>query len=172
MNDSTPPPAETTSDTNDASDDIRLLGRLIGDVLREQSGDDLFDLVERVRRSAVDARRDGATPIAELTEMLADAELDDQVHMIRAFGWLSLLANTAEDVHAERRRRYHQDRGAGARDGTLEAMTGSSFSPVTSIQLDQDPRSWSGGLTSVVPGFGSVWVLTSVVDPQYLYRVG
>lgn len=57
-------------------------------------------------------------------------------------------------------------------DGTLEAMTGSSFSPVTSIQLDQDPRSWSGGLTSVVPGFASVWVLTSVVDPQYLYRVG
>ena len=134
MNDSTPPPAETTPDTADASADIRLLGRLIGDVLREQSGDDLFDLVERVRRSAVDARRDGTTPITELTEMLADAALDDQVHLIRAFGWLSLLANTAEDIHAERRRRYHQDRGAGARDGTLAA----TFDRLVGSDLDAD----------------------------------
>ena len=135
MNDSTPPPAETTTDTNtDASADIRLLGRLIGDVLREQSGDDLFDLVERVRRSAVGARRDGTTPIAELTEMLADAALDDQVHLIRAFGWLSLLANTAEDVHAERRRRHRQDRGVGARDGTLEA----TFDRLVGSDLDSE----------------------------------
>ncbi|MAT07333.1 MAG: phosphoenolpyruvate carboxylase [Acidimicrobiaceae bacterium] len=152
MNDSTPPPTETTTetttgtttqsaadstsapDTADASADIRLLGRLIGDVLREQCGDDLFDLVERVRRSAVDARRDGATPIAELTGILGDAALDDQVHMIRAFGWLSLLANTAEDVHLERRRRYHQDRGSGARDGTLEA----SFDRLLASDLDRE----------------------------------
>ncbi|MEZ5295967.1 MAG: phosphoenolpyruvate carboxylase [Ilumatobacteraceae bacterium] len=130
MNDSTIPPTETT----DASTDIRLLGRLIGDVLREQSGDDLFDLVERVRRSAVDARRDGDTPIAELTAMLAEADLDDQVHLIRAFGWLSLLANTAEDVHNDRRRRFHQDRGAVARDGTLEA----TFERLLTSDLDRD----------------------------------
>ena len=40
----------------DASDDIRLLGRLLGEVLREQAGEATFDLVERVRVAAVSAR--------------------------------------------------------------------------------------------------------------------
>ncbi len=105
----------------DASADIRLLGRLIGDVLREQAGDDTFELVETVRRTAVEARRDGDTPIAELTTRLAAADLADQLHLIRAFGWLSLLANTAEDLHAERRRRYHRDAGTGSQEGSLPA---------------------------------------------------
>ncbi len=118
-----PPDAAPTSTpaAADASSDIRLLGRLIGDVLREQAGDDAFELVETVRQTAVEARRDGDTPIAELTERLSAAELDDQLHLIRAFGWLSLLANTAEDLHAERRRRYHRDAGTGSQEGSLPA---------------------------------------------------
>ena len=115
MTDHPPSPAA------DASSDIRLLGRLIGDVLRDQAGDDTFDLVERVRRTAVGARREGTAPIAELTAQLHEAALDDQLHLIRAFGWLSLLANTAEDVHTERRRRFHRDAGRPAQEGSLEA---------------------------------------------------
>ena len=115
MTDHPPSPAA------DASSDIRLLGRLIGDVLRDQAGDDTFDLVERVRRTAVGARREGTAPIAELTAQLHEASLDDQLHLIRAFGWLSLLANTAEDVHTERRRRFHRDAGRPAQEGSLEA---------------------------------------------------
>jgi phosphoenolpyruvate carboxylase len=111
----------TAPDAADASADIRLLGRLIGDVLREQAGDSTFDLVEDVRQIAVDARRDGEAPIAALTERLAAADLDDQLHLIRAFGWLSLLANTAEDLHTERRRRFHRDHGSGSQEGSLEA---------------------------------------------------
>jgi phosphoenolpyruvate carboxylase len=117
MNDDVTP----RSDIADASTDIRLLGRLIGDVLREQAGDATFELVEQVRRTAVDARRDGDTPITELTSALRDAGLADQLHLIRAFGWLSLLANTAEDVHNERRRRSHRDAGRGSREGSLDA---------------------------------------------------
>ena len=100
--------------SGDAGDDIRLLGRLIGDVLREQAGAAAFDLVERVRQVAVTERRDGNDPVPALAAELADAGLDDQVHLIRAFGWLSLLANTAEDMHQERRRRYHRDAGTGS----------------------------------------------------------
>ena len=44
------------------SEDIRLLGRLLGDVVRDQAGDEVFELVEAVRQRAVDARRDGAQP--------------------------------------------------------------------------------------------------------------
>jgi phosphoenolpyruvate carboxylase len=105
----------------DASDDIRLLGRMIGDVLHEQAGERTFELVERVRQIAVAERRDGAVPLDALTDELAGAGLDDQLHLIRAFGWLSLLANTAEDLHQERRRRYHRDAGTGEQEGSLAA---------------------------------------------------
>ncbi|NNE11458.1 MAG: phosphoenolpyruvate carboxylase, partial [Ilumatobacter sp.] len=107
--------------TTDVGDDIRLLGRLIGDVLREQAGDDVFELVEQVRRTAVHHRRAGDNPIEALGAQLHNAQLDDQLHLIRAFGWLSLLANTAEDLHTERRRRFHRDAGSTAHEGTVPA---------------------------------------------------
>ena len=50
------------------SADIRLLGRMLGDVVREQAGDEVFDLVEAVRRRAVDARRDGRSPLDSLAD--------------------------------------------------------------------------------------------------------
>jgi phosphoenolpyruvate carboxylase len=103
------------------SEDIRLLGRLLGDVVRAQAGDEVFELVEGVRRRAVDARRDGRSPLAVLAETLPDRPIDDQLHLIRAFGWLSLLANTAEDVHHERRRRYHRAHGSRPQVGSIEA---------------------------------------------------
>jgi phosphoenolpyruvate carboxylase len=108
-------------DPADLGDDIRLLGRIIGDVLRRQAGEDAFELVERTRVVAVQARRAGDDPTDELTSLLADAPIERQVHLIRAFGWLSLLANTAEDIHLERRRRYHRDAGTGSQEGSLSA---------------------------------------------------
>ncbi len=101
-------------------DDIRLLGRVLGEVVRQQAGDAVFELVEDVRRRAVDARRDGRSPLDGLAATLPGQSIDDQLHLIRAFGWLSLLANTAEDVHHERRRRYHADHGSTAQVGSLE----------------------------------------------------
>ena len=114
-------PAAPVTPAGDAGDDIRLLGRLLGDVLREQAGPEAFDLVEQVRQTAVGERRDGHDPVPALTSLLADADLDDQVHLIRAFGWLSLLANTAEDLHQERRRRFHRDAGTGSQEGSVAA---------------------------------------------------
>ena len=105
----------------DVGDDIRLLGRLIGDVLREQAGQPAFELVERVRQTAVAERRDGKEPIDALTAELGGADMEAQLHLIRAFGLLSVLANTAEDLHQERRRRYHRDAGSGLQDGSLAA---------------------------------------------------
>ena len=103
------------------SEDIRLLGRLLGDIVRAQAGDEVFELVEGVRRRAVDARRDGRSPLAGLAETLPHRSIADQLHLIRAFGWLSLLANTAEDVHHERRRRFHRAHGSRPQAGSVEA---------------------------------------------------
>src|SRR5829696_4074373 len=103
------------------SADIRLLGRLLGDVVRRQAGDDVFDLVESVRRVAVESRRAGASDVDGLRRLLDSRTIDEQLHVIRAFDWLALLANTAEDVHLERRRRHHRVAGSPARPGSLAA---------------------------------------------------
>ncbi|HUF98493.1 MAG TPA: phosphoenolpyruvate carboxylase [Ilumatobacter sp.] len=116
------PPAPTDEPTaHDASSDIRLLGRVIGEVLREQAGQEAFELVETVRSTAVRNRRMGIDPIPGLRSEFVDVDIDAALDLIRAFGWLSLLANTAEDLHTERRRRYHRDAGSQAREGSLVA---------------------------------------------------
>jgi phosphoenolpyruvate carboxylase len=110
--------------TEPLSDDIRLLGRLLGDVIREQQGDATFETVEAVRQVAVDARREGTTAVDELRGLLSSLPIRDQLHVIRAFDWLSLLANTAEDVHVARRRRYHRIHHSAPQLGSLEAAFG------------------------------------------------
>lgn len=127
----------------DASDDIRLLGRLIGELLRDQSGEALFELVERVRQTAVGRRRDGDHPVRDLVAMFQDVSLDVALDLIRGFGWLSLLANTAEDLHAERRERFYRDTGRDDRPGTL------SYSIDRMLADGLDPQHIGGVLATV-----------------------
>ena len=112
-------PAPASNDQLSA--DIRQLGRLLGDVVRAQAGTEAFDLIERTRRLAVAARRNGVTAVSELHDLLSGEPLEQQIHVIRALDWLSLLANTAEDVHVERRQRHHRAAGTAAQPGTLRA---------------------------------------------------
>jgi phosphoenolpyruvate carboxylase len=102
-------------------DDIRLLGRLLGDVVREHAGSDVYELVERVRRIAVAEQHDRRGLYGQLAARLAEASIAEQLHVIRAFAWISLLANTAEDVHHERRRRFHRSAGSGSQEGSIAA---------------------------------------------------
>jgi phosphoenolpyruvate carboxylase len=99
-------------------DDIRLLGSVLGDVVREDAGDDVFELVERARQAAVAHRRDGEADGA-LTAVLAEASIADSLHVIRAFSWFSFLANIAEDVHHNRRRRFHRANNSPPQPGSL-----------------------------------------------------
>lgn len=98
-------------------DDIRLLGRLLGNAIKHTGGDAVYQLVEEVRHIAVDARRSGVSAVDDIRAALARHRLDDQILVLRALDWLSLLANTAEDVHLERRRRLQDLRVHGDGDG-------------------------------------------------------
>ena len=100
-------------------DDIRLLGEILGDVIRELAGDATLQLVEEVRRTAVEGRKTGAADVDGLTALLADAPIEEQLQVLRAFDWLALLANTAEDVHVVRRQRHHRIAGDPPQRGTL-----------------------------------------------------
>ena len=93
-------------------DDIRLLGRILGDTIREHEGREAYELVEQVRRLAVAYRhkRDAGAG-RELDRLLKNLSGDRTVSVIRAFSYFSHLANIAEDQHHVRRRLHHERLG-------------------------------------------------------------
>jgi len=104
-------------------EDIRLLGRLLGDTLREQEGDKTFELIEQIRQTAIRFRRDGDVQArSELEATLNRLSHADTVSVIRAFTYFSQLANIAEDLHRNRRRRAHEISGSAPRGGLAVAL--------------------------------------------------
>ena len=101
-------------------EDIRLLGRILGDTVRQQKGNAAFDTVERIRQSSIRFRRDedGAAR-EELERVLNALPRDEALHLIRAFGFFSHLANIAEDQHHIRRTRAHAFAPSAPREGTM-----------------------------------------------------
>jgi phosphoenolpyruvate carboxylase len=93
-------------------EDIRLLGRILGDVIREQEGAEAFDLIERVRQLSVAYRlKKDASAGRVLDRLLKNLSGDQTVSVIRAFSYFSHLANIAEDRHHVRRREHHEAQG-------------------------------------------------------------
>jgi phosphoenolpyruvate carboxylase len=120
-------PTQTQTPTRRARDnerplveDIRLLGRILGDVIREQEGVAAYELVERVRKLSVAFRRD-ADPDADhaLKKLLKALTGEQTVSVIRAFTYFSHLANLAEDRHHIRRRAIHE-RAGDTQEGSIE----------------------------------------------------
>jgi phosphoenolpyruvate carboxylase len=103
--------------------DIRLLGRILGETLRQFEGDGTFDLIETVRQLAVASRRlEDVVSRRSLAETL-DALTDDQmVVVVRAFSYFSLLANIAEDRHHIRRGRAMRLAGAAPLASTIRGL--------------------------------------------------
>ncbi|MFZ2651429.1 MAG: phosphoenolpyruvate carboxylase [Burkholderiaceae bacterium] len=100
-------------------DDIRLLGRVLGDVIREQEGAAVFDLIERVRKLSVAYRLKRDAPAGRaLDRLLKGLSGDATVSVIRAFSYFSHLANIAEDRHHVRRREHHERQG-DVQEGSL-----------------------------------------------------
>jgi phosphoenolpyruvate carboxylase len=101
-------------------DDIRLLGRLLGDTVREQEGEEAFELIERIRRSSIAFHRDNdAAARAELEGVLDRLTAAETMVVVRAFSYFSHLANLAEDLHHIRRSRAHLIAGSAPREGSL-----------------------------------------------------
>jgi phosphoenolpyruvate carboxylase len=93
-------------------EDIRLLGRILGDVIREQEGKEAFELIERVRQLSVAYRlKADASAGRVLDRLLKNLSADQTVTVIRAFSYFSHLANIAEDRHHVRRRLAHEREG-------------------------------------------------------------
>ncbi|MEH6403165.1 MAG: phosphoenolpyruvate carboxylase [Sneathiella sp.] len=102
-------------------DDIRLLGRLLGDTVREQEGEEVFDIVEKIRQTSTKFHRENDAPArAELEEILSSLSPERTVQILRAFSYFSHLANIAEDQHHIRRMRSHAIAGSPPRSSSVE----------------------------------------------------
>jgi phosphoenolpyruvate carboxylase len=100
-------------------EDIRLLGRMLGDVIREQEGVAAFELIERVRKLSVAYRlKADASAGRVLDRLLKNLSTEQTVTVVRAFSYFSHLANLAEDRHHVRRRAVHE-RAGHLQEGSL-----------------------------------------------------
>lgn len=88
-------------------EDVRLLGSLLGEALREQEGESLFELVERVRALSKGARRGNASDRSALSQLLTELPAEDARLVARSFAHFLSLANIAEQHHRVRRRRAY-----------------------------------------------------------------
>lgn len=127
-------------------DDVSVLGDLVGQVIREQGGDDLFELVETSRRAAI-RRRETGDEAASLQGLVEGMEPRRAELLVRSFLSYFQVVNLAEQIHRIRRRRaylrqdevqrhsllhfVHQLKDAGLGLGEVrELLAGVRFEPV------------------------------------------
>jgi len=106
-------------------DDVRLLGGMLGETVRAQAGDTVFQAVERVRRLSKSARAGNDDDFQALADELSDMPIERLLPVARAFGQFLHLANIAEQHHRVRRRRaYQRDRDAPPQRGSCDDVFG------------------------------------------------
>ncbi|WP_136416842.1 phosphoenolpyruvate carboxylase [Herbaspirillum sp. ST 5-3] len=106
--------------------DIRQLGRILDETIREQEGDDVYHLIENVRQAAIRFQRDeNQAAHRELKEIVCSLSPGEAAHVLRAFSYFLLLANMAEDQHQLRCERADRIVGSAPKAGSLShAVTG------------------------------------------------
>jgi len=101
-------------------DDVRILGTLVGELLRDQGGDQLFDFVENARLRAIRRREGNELEGEQLSDLVRNLDLDLAHEVIRAFSTYFQMVNIAEKVHRIRRRREYLQEVGSYQPGGLE----------------------------------------------------
>src|SRR5579871_445765 len=117
--------------------DIRLLGRILGDTVRDQEGADVFDLVERIRQTSIRFHRDeDRAARKELEAILDSMSISDTVRIVRAFSYFSHLANIAEDQNTIRQMRTRSGaRGAPRSDELADTVALAQSAGISNADL-------------------------------------
>ena len=119
-------------------DDIRFLGRILGDTVRSQEGEPVFAIVEHIRRTSIRFHRDEDEAARHELEGTLNGLSDGQsIQIIRAFSYFSQLANIAEDQHHIRRTRAHALAASAPREGTMaHALTRARDAAISRSKLE------------------------------------
>ncbi|MDR0933904.1 MAG: phosphoenolpyruvate carboxylase [Burkholderiaceae bacterium] len=102
------------SDKTDAAmrADIRMMGYMLGDVIREREGDEIFNLIENIRQTAVGLRKTpGRYTPDDLNNLIRNLSRNQAISVVRAFSYFSHISNIVIDKHDNRR--YREARIAG-----------------------------------------------------------
>lgn len=103
-------------------DDVRMLGEMLGETLRERGGAELLALVEEVRALSKKGRANETGQFERLADLLRTLPVPSAVTVARAFSHFLTLANIAEQHHRIRRRREYQRPGARPQPGSLDEV--------------------------------------------------
>ncbi|HEV2442122.1 MAG TPA: phosphoenolpyruvate carboxylase [Steroidobacteraceae bacterium] len=105
-------------------EDVHALGTLVGEILLEQGGLQLFELVELDRQAAIRRRNGDEQARLELTASVRDRPPALARDLVRAFSMWFQAVNLAEKVHRIRRRRtyFRQDSGRPQPSGVEDAI--------------------------------------------------
>ncbi|MBL8515331.1 MAG: phosphoenolpyruvate carboxylase [Betaproteobacteria bacterium] len=132
----------TSTDHKDAAltEDIRLLGRLLGEVIRQHEGDAAFAEIEAIRQLSVASRKlEDVEAQRKLTALLDGLTDEQSVRVARAFSFFSQLANIAEDCHHTRRHRIHRREGSAPLPASLAGLAnefgGEAGSALTGVEV-------------------------------------
>ena len=140
--------------------DVRLLGNLLGETIKEQHGAKLFDLVEKVRGVAKRARKGDANQTRKLIEILSGLKSAHLLNLARAFTLFLNLANIAEQHHQIRQRR------ALAVERYTFASSTSARSKSTTAADEEPTTTHPGGfLESKLQS-----LITADITPEHLYQ--
>ncbi|MGB5492558.1 MAG: phosphoenolpyruvate carboxylase, partial [Woeseiaceae bacterium] len=129
----------TFEDKDDAlRNDVRTLGAMVGDLIREQSGEELYNFVETARLRAIRRREDNEKPDEDLASLVENLDPDLALQIIRSFSTYFQMVNTAEKVHRIRRRReYLRDDDQNQPGGLEETLLKLKASGVTVDRLEE-----------------------------------
>jgi phosphoenolpyruvate carboxylase len=134
-------------------DDVRLLGQILGDTVREQEGEAAFELIEAIRKLSVSFQRKSDEEAGRnLDRLLKRLSPTETVSVIRAFSYFSHLANIAEDRQNVRRRIAQDDR-----EEHVEGSLARSFERFAASGIDADKvaralsRSWISPVLTAHP---------------------
>lgn len=118
--DTTPLPEDDSAKDFPLREDIRLLGRLLGETIHDCDGEQIFSIVEIIRRTSVQFHKSNNPSVrADLESILNNLSPEQSSKIIRAFSHFSHLLNLAEDQHHIRRNRAHEIAGSLPRKGTF-----------------------------------------------------
>jgi phosphoenolpyruvate carboxylase len=103
-------------------EDVHMLGALVGEVIREQGGDALFEAVEACRQAAIARRQSDRAAEAQLVARTRDVPASEARDLVRAFATWFETVNMAEKAHRIRRRRQYFNEGSVQPGGIEEAL--------------------------------------------------
>src|SRR5450631_778217 len=100
-------------------EDVHALGDLIGETLRDQGGEEFFELVEGDRLAAIRRREGDADGAAELLQRTTGRSPSEATDLTRAFSIWFMAVNTAEKAHRVRRRREYLSDSSTSQPGGI-----------------------------------------------------